>query len=212
MCNNSTDDQSIAPSVDSVDYTTVISNASSSVSSSVPSIQNIPSGTNTIHSRDFVFRSKSLHMANLNIHHLLSKLNELRISMACEKGPDVLGIFETTLDNNISGNVLTVNGFDHIRKDRSVMQEKSGGGVILYFRNNINCNIVNNSNYQDLVAGDWDCVAAVERFPALHYSEVLFSCPLGSWVSLWNFETIRGSLMKHIWQKLASLAQKIGTL
>ena len=24
----------------------------------------------------------------------------------------------------------------------------------------------------------------------------LFSCPLGSWVSLWIFETIRGSLMK----------------
>ena len=25
---------------------------------------------------------------------------------------------------------------------------------------------------------------------------ILFSCPLGSWVSLWNFETITGSLMK----------------
>ena len=35
------------------------------------------------------------------------------------------------------------------------------------------------------------------------------SCPLGSWVSLWNFETIRGSLMKPKWQKLASLAQNI---
>ena len=35
-----------------------------------------------------------------------------------------------------------------------------------------------------------------------------FSCSLGSWVSLWNFETIRGSLMKPKWQKLASLAQK----
>ena len=61
-------------------------------------------------------------------------------------------------------------------------------------------------------AGDWDCVAAVERLPALHYSVDFFSCPLGSWVSLWNFETIRGSLMKPNWQKLASLAQKISTL
>ena len=74
-------------------------------------------------------------MANLNIHHLLPKLDELRISMACENGPDVLGICETFLNSN----VLTVNGFDHVRKDRSVTQEKSGGGVILYFRNNINC-------------------------------------------------------------------------
>ena len=70
-------------------------------------------------------------MANLNIHHLLPKLDELHISMACENGPDVLGICETFLNNNISSNQLTVNGFDHIRKDRSVTQEKSGGGVIL---------------------------------------------------------------------------------
>ena len=45
-----------------------------------------------------------------------------------------------------------------------------------------------------------------------HESSILFSCPLGSWVSLWNFETIRGSLMKPKWQKLASLAQEICTL
>ena len=55
-------------------------------------------------------------------------------------------------------------------------------------------------------------MAAVERLPALHYSVDFFSCPLGSWVSLWNFETIRGSLMKPKWQKLASLAQNICTL
>ena len=29
-------------------------------------------------------------------------------------------------------------------------------------------------------AGDWDCVAAVERLPALHYSVDFISCPLGS--------------------------------
>ena len=34
-------------------------------------------------------------MPNLNIHHLLPKLDELRTSMACENGPDVLGICET---------------------------------------------------------------------------------------------------------------------
>ena len=38
-----------------------------------------------------------------------------------------------------------------------------------------------------------DCVAAVER-------------PLESWVSLWNSETIRGSLKRPKWPKLASLA------
>ena len=39
-----------------------------------------------------------------------------------------------------------------------------------------------------------------------------YLCPLGSLVSLWNFETIRGSLMKPKLQKLASLAQEICTL
>ena len=53
---------------------------------------------------------------------------------------------------------------------------------------------------------------AVERLPALHYSVDFISCPLGSWVSLWNFETIRGSLMTPKWQKLASLTQEICTL
>ena len=42
-------------------------------------------------------------------------------------------------------------------------------------------------------------------------SQVYF-CTLGSWVSLRNFETIRGSLMKPKWQKLASLAKEICTL
>ena len=31
---------------------------------------------------------------------------------------------------------------------------------------------------------------------------------LGPWVTLWNYETIRQSLMKPKWQKLASLARK----
>ena len=55
-------------------------------------------------------------------------------------------------------------------------------------------------------------MAAVERLPAHYYSVDFIFCPLGSWVSLWNFETIRGSLMKPNWQKLASLAHEICTL
>ena len=59
--------------------------------------------------------------------------------------------------------------------------------------------------------GDSGCVAAVERRPALHYS-VYIICPLGSRVSLWNFETIRSSLMRPKLPKLACLAMKICTL
>ena len=63
-----------------------------------------------------------------------------------------------------------------------------------------------------LQPGDLDFVAAVERLHALHYSVDFIFCPLGSWVSLCDFETIRGSLMKPNWQNLASLAQEICTL
>ena len=58
-------------------------------------------------------------------------------------------------------------------------------------------------------AGEWDCVAVVKRLFALHYS-VDYICnviPLGSRIPLWYFETIKGSLMRSNWPKLASLAQ-----
>ena len=60
-------------------------------------------------------------------------------------------------------------------------------------------------------ASDWDCVAAVERLPALHYSVDFIFLSYGIMGSLWNFETIKESLMKPKWQKLASLAQEICT-
>ena len=95
--------------------------ADSSISSSFAPIPTVSNGTNDTYSTDFVFRSKGLHIANLNVRHLLPKLDELRISMACENGPNVLGICETFLNDDISCNQLTVNGFDHTRKDRSVV-------------------------------------------------------------------------------------------
>ena len=61
-------------------------------------------------------------------------------------------------------------------------------------------------------AGDWDCVAAVERLPALRYSVDFIFLSFGIMGLSWNFETIRGSLMTPKWQKLASLAQEICTL
>ena len=48
----------------------------------------------------------------------------------------------------------------------------------------------------------------INRLPCKPGVAILFSCPLGSWISLWNFEANRGSLIKPKWQKLASLAPK----
>ena len=63
-----------------------------------------------------------------------------------------------------------------------------------------------------ITAGERDCVAMVEGLPALHYSVDFIFCPLESLVPLWNFKTIRESMMRPKWLKLASQAQKICTL
>ena len=55
-------------------------------------------------------------------------------------------------------------------------------------------------------------MAAVERLPALHYSVDFIFLSFGIMGFIVELETVRGSLMKPKWQKLASLAQKIRTL
>ena len=57
-------------------------------------------------------------------------MGELHITLACENGPDIIGICETFLDNDISDNLLAIAGFGHIRKDRSETRDKTGGGLI----------------------------------------------------------------------------------
>ena len=138
-CSN--DHHSTAPSdeslIETVVYTTLSCDASSSASSGYESMPNVSNAH--INNSEFVFKTKGLHMANLNIRHILPKLDELRIVMSSENGPDILGLCETFLNENIACNELTINGFEYLRKDRSVTIDKSGGGLILYFRNNINC-------------------------------------------------------------------------
>ena len=75
---DSLNDQTIAPSVETeVDIPSC--DADSPMPSSFASIPIVSNGTDATHSTDFVFRSKGLHMANLNIRHLLPKLAELCI-------------------------------------------------------------------------------------------------------------------------------------
>ena len=54
---------------------------------------------------DFEFNSKGLHISNLNVRHLLPKLDELRIMLASKKGPDIFGLCETFLNQNVPDNL-----------------------------------------------------------------------------------------------------------
>ena len=44
---------------------------------------------------EIIFRSKGLHFCNLNIRHIVPKIDDLRISMAQDSCPDILGMCET---------------------------------------------------------------------------------------------------------------------
>ena len=60
---------------------------------------------------DLTFSSKGLHIANINVRHILPKLDELRILMEDEKGPDIVGACETFLDINVPDDQIAITGF-----------------------------------------------------------------------------------------------------
>ena len=63
----------------------------------------------------------------MNIRHIIPKLDDLRLTMAINNGPDIFGLCETFLDSTVSDGQVYINGFDFLRKDRSDTQNKSGG-------------------------------------------------------------------------------------
>ena len=66
-------------------------------------------------------------------------MDELQLTIGTENGPDILGICETFLDPSIDDIQLNINHFSLFRKDRHDTQDKPGGGLLLYFRNSLNC-------------------------------------------------------------------------
>ena len=87
---------------------------------------------------DLQFSSKGLHSCNVNIRYLVPK-NELRLAMATQRGPDIFRVCETFLEQSVSDCQVVIDGFSLFRKDRSDTQNKSGGGLLLYYRNSLNC-------------------------------------------------------------------------
>ena len=85
---------------------------------------------------ELTFTSKGLHFCYLNIQHILPKLDELRILMANDKCADILGLCESFLDPNIMDQQVAIEGYDFIRKDRMDTQNKTGGGLILFWKLN----------------------------------------------------------------------------
>ena len=79
---------------------------------------------------------RGFKMAFLNIVSLLKKIDEINFSMT-NKFIDLIAINETRLDPSITDNMISLDGYDVIRKDRS----RNGGGVCIYLRGSISYKI-----------------------------------------------------------------------
>ena len=123
------------PSTDTTQY--VVNNHNKNTSTTDPICLNATSPHAKI--RELQFSSKGLHLCNLNIQHILPKLNELRVVMAKNNGPDIFCACETFLEPNMSNNQIAIDGYVIHRKDRAATQNKNGGGLVLYCRNSLNC-------------------------------------------------------------------------
>ena len=68
---------------------------------------------------DLPFKSKESHFCNINICHILPKIDELRINMmANDSSPDVLGVCETFLEPHVSDNQVAIDGCHQKRQSR----------------------------------------------------------------------------------------------
>ena len=77
-------------------------------------------------------------MAFLDIVSLPKKIDEINCSMA-NKFIDLIGFNGTRLDADITNNMVNMDGYDIVRKDRS----RNGGGVCIYLRSSINYKVRN---------------------------------------------------------------------
>ena len=75
---------------------------------------------------------RGLRIANINICHLLPKLDEVKILLHERRTVDILGVCETFLDNKVDDALLQIDDYVFERKDR---YGKSGGGILVYISN-----------------------------------------------------------------------------
>ncbi len=83
----------------------------------------------------FNFTKKGLHIANLNIQHLLPKIDEIKyVLLSKECNIDIFGLCETFLNESMSDINLNISNLTYIRKDR---KDKKGGGILVYIANHV---------------------------------------------------------------------------
>ena len=87
-------------------------------------------------------------MASLNIRGLNTHIDELRLFIR-DKGIHVLSINKTKLGEDFPDHLVSIDGFEIVRKDR----DKLGDGVALYICHSVNFKVIDflPANSQDLL-------------------------------------------------------------
>ena len=76
---------------------------------------------------------RGFKIANLNINSLLKHIDELRLCLTNQQ-LDILGINETKMDSDVPLDLISLEGYTWVSKNRN----RPGGGVGFYLRNSIN--------------------------------------------------------------------------
>lgn len=84
-------------------------------------------------------QTRGLFISHLNVRSLLAKIDQLKLDLVNNKGPkpDIMTLSETWLDNSVGDEEVNIPGYSILRLDRQ--QNKSGGGVAIYYRNGLVC-------------------------------------------------------------------------
>ena len=80
--------------------------------------------TETDKHTDLTSSSKGLYISNLNVRHIVPKIDEIRILMSNENCPPFLAYVKLSYEQ-----ITPKAGYNYSRKDRTDTQEKHGGGL-----------------------------------------------------------------------------------
>lgn len=87
--------------------------------------------TNSI---NFEYSKKGIHVACINIQHLLPKRDEIRLHLGGNNSSDIFGLVETFLTAEVSESDISIPNFSIERRDRL---HKKGGGIVIYLKENV---------------------------------------------------------------------------
>ena len=132
---------------------------------------------------------RGLRIGNLNVRHILPKIDEIEHILQEKRSVDIFGICETFLNDKVTNNELNIDGFTFERRDR---KSREGGGVLVYVSNKIDY-----KRREDIETGETESIWIEINLP--HTKPILFCSvyrPPNSpteWIDTFETEVMKAS-------------------